>query len=313
MNYQEQKRVKTVPQKFRQPTNTDAELNAENAKRKKKANIATKAAKEKAKTQNMAHLVNAIKNVASSSEEIDCDGASTVHENMQHEYLQDLPIESSAVTDNFQIELSSAGTSNFATIVRQALETLEGNDDLNHIEFAEGQVYQLDDHFHLESNHTNISTHMDDNIQQSLVQNMHSVSTLDNSIHQQQFSHPTTETQTATPFTPHMSSTSATSYTTSIIEAPTPTVIKTQTHKHIGDNMHSTLTLDNNTHQLQYLYPSTETPTTMTFTARSTVEAPTSTFIETRTPSTLPTSITPFPPTQLNCHMGKWTNFEVTL
>lgn len=62
VSYQEQKRVKSIPLKFRQPANTDAELNAENTKRKKKENIIKKAAKESAKVKNMAHLAGILVN-----------------------------------------------------------------------------------------------------------------------------------------------------------------------------------------------------------------------------------------------------------
>ncbi len=58
MSYQEQKRVKSIPQKFRQPGNTDAELKKEEAKRKKKANAIKKTAQQSAKVKNMAHLAS---------------------------------------------------------------------------------------------------------------------------------------------------------------------------------------------------------------------------------------------------------------
>lgn len=68
VSYQEQKRLKSVPQKYRQPGNTDAELKAGEKSRKKKQKVVQKAAKESAKLQNMAHLANVLKNVTKSKD-----------------------------------------------------------------------------------------------------------------------------------------------------------------------------------------------------------------------------------------------------
>lgn len=202
MSYQEKKRIKSVPQKFRQPTNTDAELNAAKSKRKKKANIVAKAAKEKAKTQNMAHLTSVFKNATSvgttqespnSDVNLYTSASANDHENMELDYNQVTP-------ENLPIELPSATSNNFASIVREALGTLEGDGAMNGFSFTAGDVFEMDDYLN-EGPKDTLNDCVDDRTPQVLNTTISSTTASNNSIHEQHYSYSVTKTPTATPST----------------------------------------------------------------------------------------------------------------